>query len=146
MELNSILDFAKFLKLRTGGVFDPVRQKWIAMTPEEKVRQCLIFWLNAIHHIPFGRMAVEKKILVFNQMKRFDLVVFDRELKAKILFECKEPGCPIQQSIFNQAAVYNYELKAPFLGICNGHELILAEIDFHHKSYRISNRLPTYPF
>ncbi|MBK9107516.1 MAG: type I restriction enzyme HsdR N-terminal domain-containing protein [Saprospiraceae bacterium] len=134
------------MKIKNSKVFDPVRQKWYVFTPEEKVRQCLIIWLNKYCQIPYSRMAVEKKIVVFNRLKRFDLLVYDQHLKAKILFECKEPGFPIHQSIFNQAAVYNFDLKAPFLGICNGFELIVAEIDFLKNTYQFTDRLPNYPF
>lgn len=136
----------KYLRQNNSMVFDPVRQKWLVLTPEERVRQCLMLWLNKVHQYPFGRMAVEKRLQVFNRIKRFDLVVYDQQVQAKILFECKEPEFPLTQIIFDQAAVYNFELKAPFLGICNGNELMLAEIDFAKNSYQFTATLPPYPF
>ncbi len=59
-------------------LFDPVRKKWMAETPEETVRQCLIQYLNLKHHIPLSRMAVEKQVAVYQLKKRFDLVVYNK--------------------------------------------------------------------
>lgn len=115
-------------------------------TPEELVRQSLILWLNANQSIPFNRMAIEKQIEVLGLTKRFDLVVYNKFALPYILVECKSPQIPIQQKMFDQAAVYNMKLQAPFLGICNGLEFKLCEIDFVKKIYHFIYEIPTYPF
>lgn len=145
----TLLDMQSQLK-RTDGehaqLFDPVRKKWITETPEELVRQCLILWLNQFHAIPFNRMAVEKQIQVFSLTKRFDLVIYGKSALPFILIECKSPQMSLQQKMFDQAAVYNMKLQAPYLGICNGLDFKFCHIDFEQKIYQFISELPTYPF
>lgn len=127
-------------------VFDPVRKKWIHETPEELVRQCLILWLQVNQSIPYGRMGVEKQIQVLGLTKRFDLLVYNKSALPLILVECKSPEIKIHQSMFDQAAIYNLKLQAPYLGICNGHDFFVCEIDFERKIYHFIENLPVYPF
>jgi hypothetical protein len=127
-------------------LFDPVRKKWVKDNPEEMVRQCLIVWLNQTFSIPYSRMAVEKQIQLFNMNKRFDLVIYDKSASPFILVECKSPDIHIQQKMFDQAAIYNMNLLAPYLGICNGEELRVCKIDFINKTYEYADDLPPYPF
>jgi hypothetical protein len=127
-------------------LFDPVRKKWVMENPEEIVRQCLILWLTENNAIPYSRMAIEKQIQILGLTKRYDLVVYNKSAMPYILVECKAPHLAIHQSMFDQAAVYNMKLQAPFLGICNGHELKLCEIDFDKRLYHFIAELPHYPF
>ena len=66
-------------------IFDPIRKKWLVLNPEEWVRQnCVQFLINE-KKIPIGLLQVEKKIEVFNTVKRYDLVVFNTEKKISLL-------------------------------------------------------------
>ncbi|HEX5624869.1 MAG TPA: type I restriction enzyme HsdR N-terminal domain-containing protein [Saprospiraceae bacterium] len=127
-------------------LFDPVRKKWVQENPEEWVRQCLVLMLREEYGIPMSRMAVEKQIEVHGLKKRFDLVIYDRLGQPFVLIECKAPEIPIRQALFDQAAVYNFRLKAPYLGITNGHQLILAAISFDSSDFAFIASLPAYPF
>lgn len=144
-----LLDFSSQLKRKVDSdslLFDPVRKKWIKENPEELVRQCLIIWLNQIKSIPYSRMAIEKQIQVLGLTKRFDLVIYGKSALPYILVECKSPQINIHQKMFDQAAVYNMKLKAPYLCICNGIDFRICEIDFDRKSYQFIHELPSYPF
>ena len=143
MDLQSQL---KRTELSGAQLFDPVRKKWVTENPEELVRQCLILWLNLNHSIPFSRMAVEKQIQVLGLTKRYDLVVYNKSALPFILVECKSPQISIHQKMFDQAAIYNMKLQAPFLGICNGLEFKICEIDFKANAYQFVLNLPSYPF
>lgn len=143
---SGILEYSDQIQLRNKQLFDPVRKLWVNYTPEEQVRQCVILWLHDLYKVPFGRMAVEKSIKIFKQTKRFDLVVFDDHLTPRLLVECKQPNHPILQKIFEQAALYNLEMKAPYLAITNGIHWLLAEIDFGARNYQLIKQLPDYPF
>ncbi len=145
----TLLDLQSQLKRSDSAnpqIFDPVRKKWIMESPEEMVRQCLILWLNQHQSIPFSRMAVEKQIQVFSLTKRFDLVIYGKSALPYILIECKSPQMSIHQKMFDQAAVYNMKLQAPYLGICNGIEFKMCQIDFEQKIYHFIYDLPQYPF
>src|SRR5689334_8668153 len=76
-------------------VFDPVRRKWLVLTPEEQVRQYLLAHLTGTMQYPQSLIAVEKKIMVGAMHKRFDIVVYDRTHNPWMLVECKAPEIPI---------------------------------------------------
>lgn len=129
-----------------GQLFDPVRKKWVADLPEERVRQGLIFWLNKKKGIPFARMAVEKQIRIGSLTKRFDLVIYNKLAEPYILIECKAAHLPIHQRMFDQAGRYNLLLKAPYLGICNGQQVLLARLNFENGQFSLLDDFPLYPF
>lgn len=146
---HSALKWAGKVKRQAGPpdrLFDPVRRKWVRENPEEWVRQCLVLMLHEEYGIPLSRIAIEKQIEVHGLKKRFDLVIYDRLGRPFVLIECKAPEIPIRQALFDQAAVYNYRLKAPYLGITNGHLLILAAISFESSDFAFIASLPDYPF
>ena len=67
------------------SVFDPVRKKWIILTPEEHVRQYLLQYMLQYMAYPSSLIAVEKRILVGKVFKRFDLVVYDKNHQPWLL-------------------------------------------------------------
>ena len=67
-------------------VFDPIRKKWLRLTPEERVRQQFVLFLLSVKNIPASHIAVEKAITVNGLKRRYDVVVFDaagKPLKIK---------------------------------------------------------------
>lgn len=117
------------------SIFCPIRRKWLVTTPEEMVRQLLIIHLIEIGYSK-NRIAVEKKLLVNGKDKRFDIVVTDEQGKPLILTECKAPGIPVDQAVFDQAARYNMVIDAPYLLISNGLDNCFCFVDHAQKGYR----------
>lgn len=111
-------------------VFDPIRKKWLVLTPEERVRQQLILFLLNIKKIPISHLSVEKAITVNGMTKRYDLVVFGKDLKPQMVIECKAPEVEITQAVIEQAGRYNKTLRAPILGVTNGSTHYFFTIDF----------------
>lgn len=111
-------------------VFDPIRKKWLVLTPEERVRQQLILFLLNIKKIPISHLSVEKAITVNGMTKRYDLVVFGEDLKPQMVIECKAPEVEITQAVIEQAGRYNKTLRAPILGVTNGSTHFFFTIDF----------------
>jgi type I site-specific restriction endonuclease len=101
-------------------VWDVVRKKWVALTPEEWVRQHLIHFLNDNRRWPFSLMAVEKSITFNSMVRRADVVLYNRAMKPVLIAECKAPEVPIVQATLDQAAVYNRVLGVDFLLLTNG--------------------------
>ena len=68
------------LKIRENGsqqeVLDPVRQKWVTLTPEERVRQIFILYLLNVKGFPLSHLSVEHAVTVNGMTQRYDLVVF----------------------------------------------------------------------
>ena len=108
---------------RTDGdrtlVLDPVRRQWVALTPEEAVRQRLVADLLALGY-PAGLLAVERAVPFGGKVWRADLVAYGRDQRAALLAECKAEGVPITQATFDQLARYNAVVQAPALVVDNG--------------------------
>ena len=127
-------NMANTLKIRENGsqqeVFDPVRQKWVVMTPEERVRQVFILYLLNVKEFPLSHLSVEHAVTVNGMTQRYDLVVFDDELNPYMVVECKAPHVKLTQKVVEQAGRYNSILKAPLLCVTNGVERMVFQVDF----------------
>lgn len=123
-------------------VFDPVRKRWVALTPEEWVRQ---HFLNHLVHdlgCPASLVRVECTLSLNGLTKRADLVVYDRTGAPLALVECKAPGVKITQAVFDQAARYNMVFKVKWLFVTNGMEHYACAIDHQRGSVEFLRRLP----
>lgn len=125
-------------------VFDIIRKKWLVLTPEEWVRQHLILYLMRDKLCPAGLISVEKGLEYNGMKRRYDLVVFSREMKPVLLVECKAPEIAIKQDVFDQAARYNMVMHVPFLMITNGLDHYCCRIDFEQQSYVFLPEIPNY--
>lgn len=101
-------------------VYDIARKKNVPFTPEEFVRQTILHYLVHTQKIGLSLIAVERKLVINQQTKRFDLVVFNREGKPFILVECKSPEVTINIDTFLQSGNYNTHLEADFIWLSNG--------------------------
>ena len=100
-------------------VLDPVRRRYVALTPEEGVRQTLLADLLALGY-PAGLLAVEKGLPYGGKTWRADAVAYARTGEALLLAECKAPGVAVGQATFDQLARYNAVLGASVLVVDNG--------------------------
>ncbi len=107
-----------------GGIrqiFDPVRKKYVALTPEEWVRQHVLNYLLEKKYSS-SLIAVEREIDVNDTRRRFDIVIYDRDTKPLIIVECKAQGEAIGQNIVMQISSYNLSLKAQYFWLTNGED------------------------
>ncbi len=125
-------------------IFDIVRKKYVALTPEEWVRQNFISWLIQELKYPASHIAIEKKLLLNELKKRFDAVVFNKDNRPAMLIECKAPEIKITQRTFEQAARYNMVLKLKYLVVTNGLDHYCCEIDFLENKYSFMEIIPNY--
>lgn len=100
-------------------IFDEVRRKWVALTPEEWVRQNFLQYLIQQKKYPCGLMAVEKKLMANGSPRRCDIVVYKNE-KPWLLTECKEPETALDDKTIWQVLNYNMALGATYIVITNG--------------------------
>jgi len=147
MQKLNFPDYAFRIKNRENKslIFDPIRKKFIVLSPEEWVRQHLIKYLIEEKQFPPSLMNVEKEITAHHLTKRYDLLVFDRNGAVFMLVECKAPSVAVTQSVFDQIAQYNYALKAPYLLVSNGLQHVIAMTDPDKKQYDFLTELPSYP-
>jgi hypothetical protein len=94
-----------------------IRKRWVADTPEERVRQNLIQKMIGELGYPKGLISVEKKI----GERRYDLVCYTKSMQPLLLVECKAEK--IDEAAENQAVGYNASLKAPFICLASPTEI-----------------------
>jgi Type I restriction enzyme R protein N terminus (HSDR_N) len=109
-------------------IFDPIRRKYVALSPEEWVRQHVLNWLVMVHQYPKSLIKSESGLQVNRLSKRTDIVVYDRTTKPFLLVECKAPHILLSDDTFGQAANYNKTLNAPFILLTNGIEHLSFEL------------------
>ena len=112
------------LKIKTEDnirfVWDIVRKRWIRLTPEEHVRQALVHYLVEYMHYPPGLIALEKQIKYGTLVKRYDIVVYDRNHHPWMLAECKAPDIAIDNRTLHQLLQYHSQLPCPYWLLSNG--------------------------
>lgn len=126
-------------------IFDIIRKKYVALTPEERVRQHIISVLIKDKNIPQSLIAVEAQIKVGKLLKRFDILVYDRELKPWMIIECKEENIDLNPEILNQVIRYNQTLDAPFLLITNGKNFFCFKKDNFSSQLESQKEFPVFP-
>ena len=112
-------------------IFDHIRKKYVALTPEEWVRQHLIHYLIKDKGYSAMLISVEMPLKYARMDKRSDVLVNNRNGQPLMLVECKAPEVTITQKVFEQIAVYNLTIQAPCLMITNGlqHYCLAAATD-----------------
>lgn len=103
-------------------VFDPLRKRYCALTPEEEVRQKALYLLVEHLGVPAGLLAVEYSIKVNGLDKRCDAVVFGKDGRPLMIVECKAASVKLSQSTLEQAVRYHSALQSKYLMLYNGQE------------------------
>lgn len=101
-------------------VFDPLRHRYVALTPEEEVRQRVLYLLVEHLKVPAGRLAVEYSLKVNGLDKRADAVVFDAEGRPLMIVECKASTVNLNATVLEQALRYHSALRSKYLLLSNG--------------------------
>lgn len=125
-------------------VFDPLRDKFVALTPEEYVRQHFTSWLIKSLHYPASNIANETGIRVNGTLKRCDTYIIARDGSPLMIVEYKAPGVNITQDTFDQIVRYNMTLRAKYLVVSNGLRHYCCVIDYAANSYHFIPRVPDY--
>ncbi|MDR2918272.1 MAG: type I restriction enzyme HsdR N-terminal domain-containing protein [Tannerella sp.] len=125
-------------------IFDPIRRKHVALTPEEWVRQHFVNYLISEKEYPAGLIANEVAISVNSLSKRCDTVVYNCFLEPLVVVEYKAPSVPITQNVFEQIARYNISLRVQFLIVSNGLQHYCCEIDYINQTYTYLEEIPFY--
>ncbi len=123
-------------------VFDEVRRRFVALTPEEWVRQHMIKFLNLDRDYPLSLFSIEKKHVHNRMVRRCDFVVYDRAGRPLMIVECKAPAVDISQQVFDQASRYNQQYKAPYLLITNGSKHFCCKVNLKNSGFEFLADIP----
>lgn len=137
------------LQLRDGGggvteVYDPLRRKWLVLTPEEWVRQHFAAYMQSALGVPPAMMANELTITLNDMTRRCDTVVFSSALRPIAIVEYKAPGVKITEAVFRQICSYNLVLRVPLIIVSNGLSHYCCRFDATTGSYSFLEQLPAY--
>jgi hypothetical protein len=101
-------------------ILDPLRRRYVKLTPEEWVRQNFVQYLIDRGKYPAGLLGIEV-MFRFNKLKRrVDILVHDRMGRPVMIVECKSTDIKLDEDVFEQIATYNMKYKVPYLVVTNG--------------------------
>ena len=108
-------------------IFDRIRKTFVALTPEEWVRQNMVSYL-----------------IVNGLAKRCDTVIYDNNFCPLVIAEYKAETVELTQKVFDQAAVYNQRLNVPYLLVSNGRNHLFCYVDKTNRRFRFEEQIPDY--
>ena len=126
------------------SIFDVLRCKYVALTPEEWVRQHFVHFLIEHKGYPKALMANEIQLAIGNKKLRCDSVLYDRMLKPRMIIEYKAPTVSITQKVFDQITIYNMLLHVDYLVVSNGIKHYCCRMDYANQKYLFLEDIPDY--
>lgn len=126
------------------AILDIIRRKYVALTPEEWVRQHFIHYLIEHKSYPASLMANEVFLKSGSKTLRADSVLYDRNLHPKMIIEYKAASVPISPAVFDQIAAYNILLHVDYLIVSNGMQHYCCKIDYDERRYTFLKEIPDY--
>jgi hypothetical protein len=118
-------------------ILDPLRRRFVKLTPEEWVRQNFIQYLINEGKYPLGLMGIEMQFGHNRLKKRTDILVHDRRGNPVMIVECKAHDVLLEEKPFEQIATYNMKFKVPYLVVTNG---------IHHWACKFKNNFTDWDY
>lgn len=137
-------------EIKIGGeserptIFDVLRRKYVALTPEEWVRQHFIHFLVEHKGYPSALLANEIELRVGEKHLRCDSILYNKVLQPRMIIEYKAPTVKIGQKVFDQISTYNLILHVDYLIVSNGLEHYCCKMDYDHEKYLFLREIPEY--
>lgn len=125
-------------------ILDSLRRRWVALTPEEWVRQNFVRFLIEDREFPPALMNNEISLSQNGIKRRCDTLVADHQGTPLVIVEYKAPTIEISQKTFDQIVRYNMVLKARYLIVSNGITHYCCKIDYESNSYTFLKDIPFY--
>lgn len=107
-------------------IWDPLRKKSVALTPEEQVRQWCIKVLAESMKVPYHMMMSEAGFRLGEKQFRADILVYDRKAQPLMIVECKRPEVELTRDVLDQAIRYNMVLDVRYIVITNGNKTFMC--------------------
>ena len=121
-------EFRKYrLKIKGEQIFDPIRQKFVRLTPEEKVRQQTIQFMIDRMNIPADKIGVELSLSSLGDIgnkKRIDIGIFNNSNKIVAIIECKAEYIGTKEAPYQQVINYVTSLGVYRYFVVDGYDII----------------------
>ena len=125
-------------------IFDIIRKRYIALTPEEWVRQHFVSYLISYKGYPLGLIGNEISLRLNGQNRRCDTVIYDIYGSPLMSIEYKAPHITLNQEVFNQVIRYNIALKVKYLVVSNGINHYCCVMDYDNMCPHFLKEIPDY--
>lgn len=127
-------------------IYDPLRKKEVALTPEEKVRQWFVGILSRQLGVPLHMMMSEAGFKLGGKQFRADIIVYDRKASPMAVVECKRPEVELTGEVLDQAIRYNMVLNVSYIFITNGTKTFICRRKEQDGSagYEFIDKAPAY--
>lgn len=125
-------------------IFDFLRRKYVALTPEEWVRQHFVHFLIEHKGYPKGLIGNEIELQIGAKRLRCDSILYNKMAQPQMIIEYKAPTIPIQQKVFQQISTYNLLLKVDYLIVSNGIQHYCCKMDYDNQKCLFLEDIPEY--
>ncbi len=125
-------------------IFDFLRNRYVALTPEEWVRQHFTHWLVSQKGYPKGLLGNEIALRCGDKTVRCDSIVYGRDAQPLMILEYKAPTVSLTQRVLNQLSAYNLLLHVDYLVMSNGLEHYCCRMDYERQTYTFLEAVPDY--
>lgn len=126
------------------SIFDILRRKYVALTPEEWVRQHFVHFLIEHKGYPSSLLANEVSLKIGEKSLRADTVLYDRNLQPRMIIEYKAPSIPLTTHVLNQVGNYNRLLHVDYVIISNGLQHYCCKMDYASQRFVLLEDIPLY--
>ena len=144
-QLNLPIYEAKIKKI--GGmvkIFDSQRRKFVALTPEEWVRQNFVHYLLEHKHYSPAFLANEVAVTLNGMSRRCDSVLYGHDMRPLMILEFKAPQVAITQKVFDQICRYNMVMHVKYLIVSNGITHYCIRMNDDYDGYTFMEDIPEY--
>ncbi|MDD6471882.1 MAG: type I restriction enzyme HsdR N-terminal domain-containing protein [Bacteroidales bacterium] len=144
MDILSLPSFEPKIKDVDGQrlIFDQIRRRYVALTPEEWVRQHFVHFLTDQLGYPAGLLANEVQISLNGTKKRCDTVLYNRQRSPYMIIEYKRPNTVISDKVFNQILRYNLTMHVRYLIVSNGITHYCCKVNYEENCYDFLEKIP----
>ena len=125
-------------------IFDFLRRRYVALTPEEWVRQHFVHFLVEHKGYPKGLLGNEIELRVGEKKLRCDTLLYNKALAPQMIVEYKAPDIELTQSVFDQISAYNLLLRVDYLIVSNGMQHYCCRMDYENHRYEFLREIPDY--
>ena len=144
MDILSLPSFEPKIKDVDGQrlIFDQIRRRYVALTPEEWARQHFVHFLTDQLGYPAGLLANEVQISLNGTKKRCDTVLYNRQRSPYMIIEYKRPNTVISDKVFNQILRYNLTMHVRYLIVSNGITHYCCKVNYEENCYDFLEKIP----